>query len=504
MQMETAETLEEQRLISASLRKKGILEENKRQMVTDQPAYAAERLGGEGKVLCTNCSGFYSRSVFYRHKIQCAGDSAIIPRSVALADACRSDTPNSVFITSVLSRIQNDAVGSLVKNDQTIRLIGERLFERVNKKVDKEMETRKTVMAEMRYLGRLFLAFKGHNNADDSADMFHRKNFADLERAIEEVCDSDGLKHGVKYRLYYILRNAAIILKGSYLSKMEDEKANEVEIFIQLLSLNQNHVFGNASQAISRNRQEKLRMPEQQADEAEVRKLRDHILQRIQTLSEPYEVLDIHGFISLRDSLCARITLFNARRGGEPSRLKIKQWEDALNKRWIDQEAMKLLQVWELKVFENGLICYMAGKGNKLVPVIFPKDCIGGMKKICDPATRLDVGILPIQKNPYVFANTGKSIHHVTGWECINKMCVEAGIQNPDLLTATKQRHRISTKFAQLDLPDTDRDLFFSHMGHSGEVNRGTYQYPLPIQQMTRVGVHLSSFDSGEQIPLAQ
>lgn len=123
MEMENADTPQDQRLLSASLSKKGILEENKQQIGMEQPAYVGKRLGGESKVLCANCSGFYSHSAFYRHKIQCGDDSAFIPHSVALADACQSAQPNSVFILLVLYRIQKDAVGSLVKNDQTIRLM---------------------------------------------------------------------------------------------------------------------------------------------------------------------------------------------------------------------------------------------------------------------------------------------------------------------------------------------------------------------------------------------
>lgn len=57
-------------------------------MATEQGVYAAERLDGDTKVLCTKCHGFYSHTVFFRHKIECGDDSALIPHSVDLADAC--------------------------------------------------------------------------------------------------------------------------------------------------------------------------------------------------------------------------------------------------------------------------------------------------------------------------------------------------------------------------------------------------------------------------------
>lgn len=39
----------------------------------------------------------------------------------------------------------------------------------------------------------------------------------------------------------------------------------------------------------------------------------------------------------LRDALVCRLTLFNARRGGEPSRMVKSELKDALEGKWIDQ-----------------------------------------------------------------------------------------------------------------------------------------------------------------------
>lgn len=41
------------------------------------------------------------------------------------------------------------------------------------------------------------------------------------------------------------------------------------------------------------------------------------------------EVLDPLTYIKLRNLIVCRLVLFNARRGGEPTRLFIKDWEDA-------------------------------------------------------------------------------------------------------------------------------------------------------------------------------
>jgi len=49
------------------------------------------------------------------------------------------------------------------------------------------------------------------------------------------------------------------------------------------------------------------------------------------------------NYIPLRNIICARVTLFNGRRGREPARLKIKEIEDGFSDKWIDSQRLHLL-----------------------------------------------------------------------------------------------------------------------------------------------------------------
>ena len=62
----------------------------------------------------------------------------------------------------------------------------------------------------------------------------------------------------------------------------------------------------------------------------------------------------------------------------------------------------------------------------------------------------------------------------------------------PKLLTATKIRHHTSTTYAQLDLHENDRGLFYRHMGHTKEINENSYHCPLGALTTTKVGRHLT------------
>ena len=65
---------------------------------------------------------------------------------------------------------------------------------------------------------------------------------------------------------------------------------------------------------------------------------------------------------------------------------------------------------------------------------------------------------------------------------------------------STANRHRISTMFMALDVPQSERELFYRHMGHSERMNMETYQTPPAIQEVMIIGkMNLMNFDKGKE-----
>ena len=63
--------------------------------------------------------------------------------------------------------------------------------------------------------------------------------------------------------------------------------------------------------------------------------------------SDEFYLFDHHSFVELRNAVFVRLTIFNARRGGEPARLLIEEWRDAENNTWIDKQRSKVLDPTE-------------------------------------------------------------------------------------------------------------------------------------------------------------
>ena len=121
---------------------------------------------------------------------------------------------------------------------------------------------------------------------------------------------------------------------------------------------------------------------------------------------------------------------------------------------------------------------------------------IAAMEKLCDPEVRKSAGV--IAQNKYVFPSTQSSNNHVSGWHVINNICAKLVLENRRLLTATKNRHRVSTWYAALELPQKERQFFYDHMGHSEQTNQSIYQAPPAIMEIVKVGKHLMNIDTGE------
>ena len=192
-------------------------------------------------------------------------------------------------------------------------------------------------MTGMRRLASLYTDFQKIWNdkqqeescsAPQIRDMFKRRNFAVLEVAIDKnSTDKEGkIKPGLKIALAYILKTAGKIIKASLLMEDKDEEASEIDKFVDVLNLNNNYIFGDAQYLLNKGRQIKLRKPDTLPQETDVQMVRTYTIQTVQNLlNDEYLHWTAHEFIQLRDLVACRLTLFNARRGGEPSHLHLSK-----------------------------------------------------------------------------------------------------------------------------------------------------------------------------------
>ena len=211
----------------------------------------------------------------------------------------------------------------------------------------------------MRRLAHLYARFSqgGKNETfySNLLDMFRRQNFSRFVQAVE-----------VYTQVYYLIKTSVNIAKANFLVHNEENHARHMDDFICVLELFKDRVFGDATYQLNKDRQIRLRKPAALPLQEDVQKVRIYILNKMKYIVErSFEFIDIQVFINLRNLVCARLTLFNARRGGEPPRLFLAEWEDADSSAWISQHHLSALEdEIDRKLAKNTKITYQSGKGN--------------------------------------------------------------------------------------------------------------------------------------------
>jgi len=119
-------------------------------------------------------------------------------------------------------------------------------------------------------------------------------------------------------------------------------------------------------------------------------------------------------FSPLRHWVVSRLTLFNARRGGEPSRLLLKGWEAADKDVWLPQQTIEQIDDPAERLLAGSLkIAYQSGKGSKhLVSLLIPTDCVKAMRILVESEVHRNAGVNV--NNSFVFPYTQSSINRVS------------------------------------------------------------------------------------------
>ena len=110
--------------------------------------------------------------------------------------------------------------------------------------------------------------------------------------------------------------------------KNEDKRADYVVMFLKVLKGFENDLFGDAYYDISNRRNATLRKPINLPKEDDVKMLLDECNSVMGQCQLDFP--DPNCYVNMRSATLTCLIIFNARRGGEPSRLSIKQWEEAM------------------------------------------------------------------------------------------------------------------------------------------------------------------------------
>ena len=287
--------------------------------------------------LCSDCKRFFSGRNFWRHQKSCSGE-----RPVAISPVVMFHEPHhdAEFVHNILDKFRDSIAGKLCMTNKVIKQVGYRHYCLRRCHSSKQDELRKSAMQEMRELARLLIKFRikaSEHGLDGSnmetEDMFTRPHLAVLRDAIDTL--AGGGKYGLKLNLNAIIMRTIKSLKGMYAEAMQDVKCRELDMFTDDYKFRSHEVFATARYKAVAQSMDKARRPASLPEEQAVTTLKNYVTSEIARLTSAVEQIQGENYILLRSLVVCRLTLFNGRRGDEPSRMTLSEWQDAENGEWL-------------------------------------------------------------------------------------------------------------------------------------------------------------------------
>jgi len=281
------------------LKRQGIAQYNNEQLARHGQITRERDVSSEKEpVTCGTCHAVISKSYFWRHRRLCTAVviknncPLLAPIPLTVAQQEKQDMWND-FQREILSRFRANEVGILCQTDDTIKMIGLKMFQGVATKIDKIDEVRKSVMANMWKLAGLYLQFKnvkGQNVA--FSDMLRRQNFQQFRAAVRHCDDNSDeesgvktVKAGVKATLSHVINSACKYVKADYLEHHKDDEAAEMDKFTAVLAANYKNLFCDAVYHLNKIRQEKLCSPAKLPTQSDMTRLKQYTVQKIRKLT---------------------------------------------------------------------------------------------------------------------------------------------------------------------------------------------------------------------------
>ncbi|WAR30017.1 hypothetical protein MAR_003585 [Mya arenaria] len=225
---------------------------------------------------------------------------------------------------------------------------------------------------------------------------------------------------------------------------------------------------------------------------SDVVKMKEYCVAEINRLCD--QTLDNESYVSLQKAVITRLITFNARRGGEPGKLKVSQWPTIKEGKGVLDEETQSLSVEEQLLAKSMKLGYVVGKGKRKVSILFLPETVRAIDLLI-----LDrPSYFSNKENKYVFGRIFKmSKMYLRGSDCVREVGCEAKLNHTQYITATQMRKYLATMLQLLDMSEPELRWITDHLGHSVDVHKKWYRVSNKAVELTKVASVLVAAESG-------
>ena len=444
---------------------------------------------------CESCWCYLRKTELYRHRCTIPGaKKGRVAANAYLLLPAPDGTSEKVH--QLLSGMLDGSVKLVAKTDSLIVDYTSKFIMR------KGMQKKAYIRDKVRELARFLITVRKQDDMTDATldDCISTSNFRKCIKAVNELAgfDENSATYGtptLALKLGQALAKVAQIVKRNAIEMKNEGRIREAELFSELCSSEWSDTI--ACQALSTLRERKRNKVDLLPLSSDVQKLNEFLINcssaSISKLNDselaPTEIE--HEWRSLAEATMAHIIVFNRRRQGEVSKIKI---DDYRKKRTVDDRADSISALSPMERSLNKLFSRVEiqGKRDRTVPVLFLPWHLKAIDTLIGMRTQAGV----LSTNDYVFAYS-RSDHHLRGCDALRKASAECGATSPACLRGTKLRKHVATLCQVLNLKDHELDLLANYMGHDVRVHRQYYRLPDDVLQTSKIAKIFMLMDTG-------
>lgn len=413
-------------------------------------------------VHCLYCQGLYISKGLFRHmkkcpeKIKNEDEPKVGKRRLAFRCVLETLVPDiSEGLKGLLSPMINDPVTQAILNHKVILQFGEDMF----KKHGADPTRHENIRQNLRQIARLVLEAQKRTPLKEMEDFFVPTNFKHVVSAVNVLAGYNAKSNtysrpSLAIKLGYQLQKLCGIVENNAINSGDESKAKSAQSFLEVYKKKWNKLVSAGALTTLR---ETKRMKEKNVPSVQDVKLLNAYMANAHTVAENKfrEHVSAETYAALAKVILGRVILFNRRKPGEVSGLKL---EEFLSRKMYDSHHYAGVSLSDLERTMCRFFTRIEIRGTcgRIVPVLLKQTFVLGLELLVK--NRETCGV-PAE-NPFLFARPS-ALTAYSGSSILQSYVKECGAESPETLTTAKIRIHFAAMLQMLNIDENEANQIF-------------------------------------------
>ncbi len=446
---------------------------------------------------CLHCKGMFLRAELWRHIRRCPskptdhdhqGRKRILGLAAVVKSTCSRRGEEGVL--KMLSRMHDDEIASVVRNDFCLLRFAESLYSKHGHDPSKHDYIRQKI----RQLGRFLQTMRKRSPVLTLEDAVKPSNFLNVIEAVKETAGFDKNKNSYKtpslaLKIGHSLLKVSDIIHCHALMAGDENLIKSSDAFQKLYRAKWSEYISHS--ALNTISDLKYKKPTKLPLTEDIMKLNKHLDEKAKSATAALEVAATpQNYSSVARTTLTKIVLFNRRRVGEVSKMKLKNF--------LERDCSFTQKEMNLSEYEQKLCMYferveLKGKRGRKVAVLLSPEMTKSLNLMI--MKREECGVP--NKNEYLFA-VPHCITYYRGHQCLRKFADECDAKKTDFLRSTQLQKEMATTSQMLNLKNNEIDQLADFLGHDITVHRQFYRLSEATIQSAKISKLLLALEKGK------